>query len=100
MTAPLKIPHYLAKKVADLIVALFNRKPNRRIGGREEAKEVKRHPWFSDFDWNIVAQRGLKPPKPRLKEISKELLPYEIFGSLESNNNKVEGWEYVNKNAI
>ena len=58
MTAPLKIPHYLSKTVSDLIVALLNRNPNKRLGGREDAKEVKRHPWFSDIDWNIVAQRG------------------------------------------
>ena len=49
-----------------LIVHLLNRNPSRRLGaGPEGAEEIKKHAFFADIDWNVVAQRKLPVPKPK-----------------------------------
>ena len=33
------------------------RNPNQRLGAKEDAEEIKRHPWFKDINWDDVYDR-------------------------------------------
>ena len=46
------------------ILQLLNRKLEKRLGARDDAEEIKRHPFFTDINWEEVYQRKLVLPKP------------------------------------
>lgn len=48
---------------------LLDRNTSTRLGAREGAIELKRHPFFEGIDWDEVMRKGLTPPYiPRLAE--------------------------------
>ena len=48
---------------AELVQAVLVRDINMCLGcGRAGAREVKRHRWFSQLDWNALERRKLPPP--------------------------------------
>lgn len=55
--------------VADFISKLLVKDPRERLGGGEEdAKELKRHPFFKGLDWNALARKEIPAPfKPVIK---------------------------------
>lgn len=96
----LKLPFYLSREVSNLIVLLLNRNPAERLGaGKEDANEIKQHPWFRSIDWTVARERGLKVPKPKVMKIPKGVIKID-FGLEEKSINKVDGWEYANKAVI
>ena len=53
----------------NLILALLNRNPNKRLGsGPNDAEEVKAHEFFADINWEDIANRrgNVKRPKQKL----------------------------------
>ena len=47
----------------DLISKLLVFDPNKRIGnGENKSDEIKKHPYFSDIDWNKALNKELVPP--------------------------------------
>lgn len=70
--AELKFPSCITPVARDLLIKLFNRNPDRRLGGsRRDAEEVKEHPFFASIDWNEVYNKNLTPPfKPQLKSVT------------------------------
>lgn len=56
---PASIPVSLSAK--QLIYRLLHRDPKNRLGSREGANEIKRHPFFRGVNWALV--RCMKPPK-------------------------------------
>jgi len=96
----LNLPKYLSTNARSLITELLNRNPEKRLGGKGGAEEVKSHPWFNDIDWELAKRRGLKPPIPEIKEVREELLGLELFEDNYSQLNTLEGWEYINVDAI
>lgn len=57
------IPESLGRDVADFIQRLLVKDPRKRLGGGEEdAKELKRHPFFKCIDWNLLAQKKIPAP--------------------------------------
>lgn len=44
-----------------LIYQLLQKDPKYRLGAREGANEIKRHPFFQGVDWALV--RCMKPPE-------------------------------------
>jgi hypothetical protein len=52
-----------------LLEGLFKKDPDRRLGGsKEDANDIKRHPWFKNIDWDALLQKKLKAPYiPNLK---------------------------------
>ena len=63
----LKLPVSMSSEAKNLIVHLLNRNPSRRLGaGAEGADEIKRHPFFETIDWNIVSERKLSVPQPKV----------------------------------
>lgn len=94
------LPKYLSKEAKNIIIALLNRNPKKRLGGIQDAEEIKKHPWFNIIDWDKVKNKQLKPPKFVLKEIKEELVGLELFEEECSESNKIKGWEYVNNSAV
>ena len=98
---PLKLPVSLSGDACNLIIALLNRNPKKRLGsGKEDSNAIKKHPWFRDIDWNVAKERGLKVPKPNIKPIPEGYISHEIFDYQGKKELKITGWEYVNKSAI
>ncbi|XP_066254452.1 ribosomal protein S6 kinase alpha-5-like isoform X1 [Euwallacea similis] len=57
------IPDSLGKNVADFISKLLVKDPRQRLGGGEEdAKELKRHPFFKTLDWDKLARKEISAP--------------------------------------
>nr|AML77852.1 putative LOV domain-containing protein [Allamanda cathartica] len=56
---PGSIPASLQAK--QLMYRLLHRDPKNRLGSREGANEVKRHPFFRGVNWALI--RGTKPPE-------------------------------------
>lgn len=59
----------LGTDVADFISKLLVKDPRQRLGGGEEdAKELKRHPFFKDLDWDALERKEISAPfKPIIK---------------------------------
>ncbi|KAJ8058238.1 hypothetical protein OCU04_012433 [Sclerotinia nivalis] len=52
----------------NFVKGLLNRNPRHRLGATDDAEELKRHPFFSDIDWDALTKKLITPPfKPKLK---------------------------------
>jgi len=52
---PLKLPSFLSVEARELLIALLNRNPKRRLGsGPGGAEEIKQHIFFNNIDWHLV----------------------------------------------
>lgn len=52
----------------NFVKGLLNRNPKHRLGATDDAEELKRHAFFSDIDWDVLAKKLITPPfKPQLK---------------------------------
>ena len=98
-TAPLKLPMYLSADIKNLLIALLNRNPQKRLGsGKGDADEIKKHPWFKNINWDDAIKRKLKPPKPHVKPIIPVKIPMEIFTENSAKDeNRLEGWSFGTK---
>ena len=99
--APLKLPMFLSTEVKNLLIALLNRNPKKRLGaGKSDADEIKKHPWFKCINWQDAYNRKLKPPKPHIKDLKHSVLPADLFVETSVDNNPISGWAYKSKDAI
>ncbi|PKS06496.1 hypothetical protein jhhlp_007244 [Lomentospora prolificans] len=58
----------LSQDGKNFVKGLLNRNPRHRLGAIDDAEELKRHPFFSDIDWDLLAKKLITPPfKPKLK---------------------------------
>lgn len=93
----MKLPLFLSANATNLIIALLNRNPQKRLGaGKEDANAIKKHPWFAEIDWELAKARKLKVPPPKIRPLPEGYISPDIFGD-RSNENVVKGWEYVKK---
>lgn len=52
----------------NFVKGLLNRNPRHRLGANGDAEELKKHPFFSDVDWEALSKKNVVPPfKPKLK---------------------------------
>ena len=56
------IPGYLSKDLQDLLKRLFEKDPEKRIGAKNGAAEIKAHPWFKTIDWAQMLAKKMDPP--------------------------------------
>lgn len=64
---PPNIPEMIEKNAKDLILKLLQKSPNKRLGSINDAEDLKKHPFFKDFDWEKLRDKKyLAPIKPRL----------------------------------
>lgn len=53
----------MLQDLKDFIRKLLHKLPNKRLGnGSEGFKNVKKHPWFSSFDWQALERREMVAP--------------------------------------
>jgi serine/threonine protein kinase len=46
----------------NFVKRLLNRNPKHRLGAEDGAEELKRHPFFSDVDWEALSEKSITPP--------------------------------------
>ncbi|KFG58935.1 AGC kinase [Toxoplasma gondii RUB] len=68
-SSELQYPSYMSRAAVHLLRGLFQRDPNRRLGGGPgDAEEIKRHPFFGRIDWEALQAKRMRPPfRPRLQ---------------------------------
>ncbi|KAG1669908.1 hypothetical protein FOA52_002434 [Chlamydomonas sp. UWO 241] len=70
---PIRYAPYMSEEAKDLVSKLLERRPIKRIGcfqGR--ANDIKKHPWFANFDWDALSSRRMEPPrKPKDEDSAK-----------------------------
>lgn len=99
-SAPLKIPKGISLDLKNLLVHLLTRNPQKRLGaGPLDAEEVKSHPWFNDINWDDVINKKLKPPKPNINPVPKNLVFPNVFRDNKKENNMIEGWNFRDKSS-
>ena len=53
-----------------LVKGLLNRNPKCRLGATGDPEELRRHPFFTDIDWEALEKKLVTPPfKPKLKSV-------------------------------
>ncbi|KAK2892629.1 hypothetical protein QQF64_035616 [Cirrhinus molitorella] len=61
-------PRWLTRDARDILVKLFVREPERRLGVKGN---IRQHPFFKDTDWNALEKRQVEPPfRPTVKSAS------------------------------
>ena len=77
----------------------MEREPNKRLGTKRDAEEVKEHKYFNGVNWDSVLKRELRPAisaKPILMPV---YIPLEkIYGDLSKigdPTNNVPGWTFI-----
>ncbi|CAD8065389.1 unnamed protein product [Paramecium primaurelia] len=90
--APLKLPRHLSQEAKDIIIQLLIRDPKRRLGCKEDSKEIKSHPWFNDINWQDCYNKKLQPPKPLICYEPK--VARKVTFSKISNRNKLNDWTF------
>lgn len=59
----MRIPNTMSEEARNLIIALLNRNPRKRLGaGPGDAEELKQHKFFSGINWQDVQNEKLKMP--------------------------------------
>ncbi|KAF3062627.1 Serine/threonine-protein kinase gad8 [Trichoderma lentiforme] len=68
---PIVYPNYLPSSAKDILAGLLDRNPERRLGAKRGASEIKEHPFFDCIDWNKLMRReyhpDFKPPKVTMR---------------------------------
>jgi serine/threonine protein kinase len=60
---PIEMKDSFSTEAKSLLTGLLERNPVRRLGsGTDDAYEIKKHPWFSEIDWNMLYRRQIEPP--------------------------------------
>jgi serine/threonine protein kinase len=58
-TKPVPLPYYLSSNTKSLLASLFQIDPEHRLGFREGASEIKKHPFFKDIDFDKLLQKKI-----------------------------------------
>ncbi|PSN42702.1 hypothetical protein C0J52_23397 [Blattella germanica] len=91
------IPVDLSPEIADFISKMLDKDPRTRLGGgREDAEELKRHPFFRNINWSDLKNKKIAAPfKPTIaneldlsnfpEDITSEELSYSAPGGIPSS---------------
>ena len=69
-----------------------------RLGAKNDAEEIRGHPWFNGINWNDVMNRKLKPPPIEKKEINNAPLMLKLSEHSDQNEDarfKIDGWSFI-----
>jgi CRP-like cAMP-binding protein len=63
-----KFPSHFSPEAKNIISAFLQHKPTQRLGVTQgEATEIKKHPWFTGFDWDALSgKKFVAPHKPNI----------------------------------
>jgi serine/threonine protein kinase len=60
---PVKMPEHFSVEARNLLSGILERDPAKRLGSSEEdAIAIKRHPWFTKIDWDLLYKKRIVPP--------------------------------------
>lgn len=54
----------VSAEAKQLIRALLERDPEKRLGGKKGAAEIRAHPFFADIDWALIRHKVSTTPRP------------------------------------
>eukprot|EP01016_Furgasonia_blochmanni_P040196 TRINITY_DN5101_c0_g2_i2.p1 TRINITY_DN5101_c0_g2~~TRINITY_DN5101_c0_g2_i2.p1 ORF type:complete len:295 (+),score=67.55 TRINITY_DN5101_c0_g2_i2:552-1436(+) len=101
--APLRLPKSMSEEAKHLVKMLLCRNPAQRLGAKNDADEIKQHPWFAGLNWNDVMERKLKPPAPLLKKNLTSTLNFAFEDKKVSKEtdpkNYIENWSFYTRNG-
>jgi len=64
----LRFPPFLTDSCKNLIVALLNRDPKKRLGSNKDVEDIKDHAFFQSINWDKLYKKQIDPPyKPEVK---------------------------------
>jgi len=64
----LRFPPFLSEPCKNLIVALLNRDPTKRLGSKDDVNDIKVHAFFKDISWDKLYKKEIEPQyKPKVK---------------------------------
>src|ERR1700722_3577416 len=69
MNGTINFPSHFSKEAVSLIKKLLQHKATKRLGVvKGGATEIKKRPWFKNFDFDALVARKIKPPiVPKIK---------------------------------
>jgi serine/threonine protein kinase len=61
---PVELSLELSEEAQDLILRLLYKDPNKRLGNKNGAKDIKKHPWFNKINWKDIEKKKYCPTFP------------------------------------
>jgi serum/glucocorticoid-regulated kinase 2 len=55
-------PYFVSTSVRRLLEQLLEKNPEKRLGTKEGAIEIKKHPWFAGINWNDFLEKKVPAP--------------------------------------
>ncbi|CAD8146459.1 unnamed protein product [Paramecium pentaurelia] len=102
--AQLKIPSYISLEARNLLKALLQRNPAKRLGsGKGDSEEIKAHQYFQDVDWETVFNRELPLPKPNRKIRINTHIDGNVFDMqsiVDESKAHLGGWTFINNDEL
>ncbi|OMJ81432.1 hypothetical protein SteCoe_18108 [Stentor coeruleus] len=99
--ADLKVPQFLSNDCQNFIKELMVREPLKRLGAsKDDAEDVKMHPFFSGLNWDDLIKKRLPPPpiKP-VRRAPKSISSEKMFGKLKAEvAQRIDGWSVLQSN--
>ena len=107
----LNIPKFISKDASDLLNALLQRDPNKRLGsGIRDALEIRENKYFKDVVWSDVYEKKIKPPKMKnYKKVVKMYNRPRLFANDDNDcidvsnagkTNMLSGWSFINNDEL
>jgi len=63
LNSPLKFPSFVPSDAQSLLKGLLEKDPEKRLGsGSGDYKEIQKHAFFSNIDWDKLYKRQITPP--------------------------------------
>ena len=59
---PVELPTNVSPKLQNLIMQLLEKNPKQRLGYKDDATEIKAHPWFAKVNWTALTTKQIKAP--------------------------------------
>ncbi|KAL4507014.1 hypothetical protein ABPG72_001807 [Tetrahymena utriculariae] len=91
----IKIPSNISSECQDIIQKLLNKNPKKRLGYKNDGKEIRNHSWFDGVDWDKVIQKKIPMPKPVIRTIPNEPLDVKFNEECDKQID-VQNWTEIN----
>lgn len=57
----LRFPQFLSDECKSLIIGLLNRDPTKRLGSKDDFKDIQSHPFFKPLSWDDLMKKKIDP---------------------------------------
>ncbi|CAD8166532.1 unnamed protein product [Paramecium pentaurelia] len=90
-------PDNISDELWDLLKRLLEKNQSKRLGSKEDAEELKKHPWFINVNWQQVIQRKQPVPKATLRSENCDLdlkVTFSEQAQKSERSNFIHDWDY------